>query len=239
MNLKNYFIMPSNRGYSLREDYILALILMNSDSKVSYISRSKICELANCKDLKSISNITNKFQKDGYITKVYKYTKDKKLVEYHINKPKYYIPVMNSIMQFKELGIFAIKLAEYRINGTPCIYYSDNELIKQLHIGRTKYFSFKKELIKNNILIEDIDCYILNTDYFPVYKTISDKAQKDINTLLSMDVNFRGRKVFLYYYKQDFKNLNCSIEYFVDWCIANCPGINSGEANIPVVNYYF
>ena len=73
MQLKNYFIMPANRRYSLKEDYVLALIELNSDSKVSHTSRSKIQQLTGIKDPKTITRMTNKFQKDGFITKVNNY----------------------------------------------------------------------------------------------------------------------------------------------------------------------
>lgn len=225
MQLKNYFIMPANRHYSLKEDYVLALIELNSDSKVSHISRSKIQQLTGIKDPKTITRMTNKFQKDGFITKVNNYINQKNLVEYHLNKSKYYICCLNSILQFKELGIFAIKLAEYRINGSPCIYMSDNELIKALHIKRATYFAYKKALIKENILIEDTDCYILSSEYFPIFNKVSESTKNKINHLLESDKAFKGRKVFLDYYKNNFANLKCSIDYFVDYCLAGCPSI--------------
>ncbi len=241
MKLKNYFIMPCNRTYSLKEDYVLALILMNSDSKVSHISRSKLCQLAGIKKDDTISMMTKKFQEDGFITKVNNHTKKGNLVEYHINKPKHYLPIINSILQFKELGMFAIKLAEFRVNGTPCIYMSDNELIKAMHCGRSNYFKYKKQLIENKILIEDVDCYIISTEYFPVYKEISEQTEERINTLLGLDKETVGRKVFLHYYKQNFQNLNCSIDYFVNWCLAGCPGLKQKKSKekIPDIEYNF
>lgn len=184
---KNYFVMPTKRYYSLKEDYVLSLIMMNSDSKVSHISRGKIMELTGIKVADVVTRMTNQFQKDGYIRKEYRFVNGKKYVDYIIIKPKYYVVCMNSILQYKELGVLAIKLAELRINGTNQIKYSDNDIIKHLQIGRTAYFSYKKRLIELGIITVVDDGYALSGEYFPILATIklSDNRMNELNEILT------------------------------------------------------
>ena len=184
---KNYFVMPTKRCYLLKEDYVLALIMMNSDSKVSHISRGKIMELTGIKKADVVTRMTNQFQKDGYIRKEYRFVNGRKYVDYIIVKPKYYVVCMNAILQYKELGVLAIKLAELRINGTNQIKYSDNDIIKHLQIGRTAYFSYKKRLIESGIVTVVDDGYALSGEYFPIFATthLSDNRMNELNMILT------------------------------------------------------
>lgn len=179
--------MPTKRCYLLKEDYVLALIMMNSDSKVSHISRGKIMELTGIKKADVVTRMTNQFQKDGYIRKEYRFVNGRKYVDYIIVKPKYYVVCMNAILQYKELGVLAIKLAELRINGTNQIKYSDNDIIKHLQIGRTAYFSYKKRLIESGIITVVDDGYALSGEYFPIFATthLSDNRMNELNMILT------------------------------------------------------
>lgn len=144
-------------------------------------------ELTGIKKADVVTRMTNQFQKDGYIRKEYRFVNGRKYVDYIIVKPKYYVVCMNAILQYKELGVLAIKLAELRINGTNQIKYSDNDIIKHLQIGRTAYFSYKKRLIESGIITVVDDGYALSGEYFPIFATthLSDNRMNELNMILT------------------------------------------------------
>lgn len=185
MKLIKYFVMPITNNYSIKEEYILSLIELYSDSKVSHITRESLCKISGIKSVDVITKYTNKFEKDGYITKKYSHLNGKKYVEYHLKKSKSYIVVYNSVLKFGECAALAFKLAPLRVGGTSEIQLSNNQIVKKLGLDKATYRKYRDQLLSNGILIETDKGYALNTDYFPIFKT-DELTEKDKSTIQAL-----------------------------------------------------
>lgn len=218
--------MPVKNDYSIKEEFVLALIEMNSDSKVSNISRGKLMELSGIKDPDTITVFTNKFQANGDLVKNYTHKNGKKLVQYNLTPvDRDFVIIYNSLLQFGECTGLAIKLAKLRLRGTSEIKMSNNAIIKKLGLTKPTFLKYRNMLLEKQIIFTTENGYCLNTEYFPIVESIDSKTRIHINNLLSLDDLFIGKKVFLTYYNKNFIGLDCSIEYFVNWCLAGCPGL--------------
>ena len=124
---------------------------------------------------------------------------------------------------------FALRLAEYRFRGTCQICLSNNELIKKMHVSKTTFYKYIAELKSANVVKENADGYFMSTDYFPVFPRITKEDKKKIEILMKMK-DFLGKRVMLSYYKTGFNNLRMSISDFLDYCIAECPGLNVAKS---------
>lgn len=236
MKLINYFVMPYTRNYSIQEEYVLALIELNSDSKISHITRDKLCQLSGIKSVDVISKYTNKFQEDKHLKKVNKYISGKNLLEYHLMPSSNYIVVYNSLLQFGECSGLAIKMAKLRFNGTSEIRMSNNEIIKKLDLNKATYLKYRNMLLKNNILIKTDNGFSLNSEYIPVIHSKPTEKQKEkIDFILSQDS--KAKNILLSYYCPEtntFNGLKGSADDFINFLLAGCPK-NSKQEEINIL----
>ena len=234
--------MPTKNTYSIKEEFILALIEMNSDSKVSNISRAKLMELSGIKDPDTITVFTNKYQANGDLTKTYSHKSGKKLVQYNLTPVEHnFIIIYNSLLQFGECTGLAIKMAKLRLKGTSEIRMSNNAIIKKLGLTKPTFLKYRNMLLEKKILFTTENGYCLNTEYFPIIENINPETRNHMNNLLSLDDLFIGKKVFLTYYNKNFAGLTCSIDYFVNWCLSGCPGLKQKKTKekISEIDYKF
>lgn len=250
MTLTNFFTMPYTKEYSIREEYILALIEMNSDSKVSHITRGKLCELSGVRSVDVITKYTNKFQADGLLKKVDRHIKGRNLVEYHLTPSREYIIIYNSLLQFGECTGLAIKMAKLRLKGTSEIRMSNNSIIKKLGLTKPTFLKYRNMLLENGILIDTENGYALNTDYFPIINkqtTPTAKQKKKIDEILNRtekveDSSIRVKKILLSYYDpktNTFSGLKGSVDDFLDFCLSGVPKKSKNPVEQPNIQYQF
>lgn len=223
---------------------------MNSDSKVSHITRGKLCELSGVKSVDVITKYTNKFQADGLLKKVDRHIKGKNLVEYHLSPSREYIIIYNSLLQFGECTGLAIKMAKLRIRGTSEIRMSNNAIIKKLGLTKPTFLKYRNMLLENGILIDTENGYALNTDYFPIINkqtTPTAQQKKKIDEILNRteevkDSSIRVKKILLSYYDpktNTFSGLKGSIDDFLDFCLSGIPKKSKNPVEQPKINYVF
>lgn len=235
--------MPCTKDYSIREEYILALIEMNSDSKVSHITRGKLCELSGVRSVDVITKYTNKFQADGYLQKVDRHIKGKNLVEYHLSPSREYIIIYNSLLQFGECTGLAIKMAKLRLRGTSEIRMSNNAIIKKLGLTKPTFLKYRNMLLENGVLIDTEFGYALNPEYFPIIDaqtTPSAKQKKKIDNILTSNSE-RAKEVLLYYYDpktNTFSGLKGSVDDFLNFCLSGVPK-RGNKVQQPDIKYIF
>ena len=242
--------MPYTKEYSIREEYILALIEMNSDSKVSHITRGKLCELSGVRSVDVITKYTNKFQADGHLKKVDRHIKGKNLVEYHLSPSRDFIIIYNSLLQFGECTGLAIKMAKLRLKGTSEIRMSNNAIIKKLGLTKPTFLKYRNMLLENGILIDTENGYALNTEYFPIIDaqtTPTTKQKEKIDEILNRteevkDSSIRVKKTLLSYYDpktNTFSGLKGSIDDFLNFCLSGVPKKSKNPVEQPKINYVF
>lgn len=235
--------MPYTKDYSIREEYVLALIEMNSDSKISHITRGKLCELSGVKSVDVITKYTNKFQADGYLQKVNRHIKGRNLVEYHLSPCKDFVIIYNSLLQFGECTGLAIKLAKLRLRGTSEIRMSNNTIIKKLGLTKPTFLKYRNMLLENGVLINTEFGYALNTEYFPIIDgqtTPTTKQKEKIDAILTSSSE-RTKKILITYYSpktNTFAGLKGSIDDFLNFCLS---GVSKKSSPIeqPQIEYKF
>ena len=246
--------MPTKNTYSIKEEFILALIEMNSDSKVSNISRAKLMELSGIKDPDTITVFTNKYQANGDLTKTYSHKSGKKLVQYNLTPVEHnFIIIYNSLLQFGECTGLAIKMAKLRLKGTSEIRMSNNAIIKKLGLTKPTFLKYRNMLLENGVLIDTENGYALNTDYFPIINnqtTPTAKQKKKIDEILNRteeldkveDSSIRVKKILLSYYDpktNTFSGLKGSVDDFLDFCLSGVPKKSKNPVEQPNIQYQF
>lgn len=215
--------------------FLLYEVLMwKSDNYTSHITRDKLCYYCGIKKPDTISKHTNLLKKVGLLTKEEAIDSKRRLITYHLTKPVTgYTICMNELFRLPiDVIPFVTRLAYLRYNGTASINLTNEQIYKRLNISRNKFYELRKKSIDCNVLFETETGYVLNTEYFPVFKAIDKTTRDKINAILQMDNSFRGKKVLLHYYTDDFKNLKSDLNWFVDYCLAGCPGINQEQIEI-------
>lgn len=184
--LKNYFKMVKFKDLTLAEELVYSVISRYSYKGESRISRSAISQITGIKKLDTITKHTNKLEKLGLITKLY-IGDNKKSVVYKLNyKEEPFTIIMNDLVE-KLDGLelaFAIRLAGLRYKTTPWIKMKKTEIIKKMKIGSSTFYEYMPRLIDKKVVIELSDCYVLNTNYFPVFQKLDDETFDLIKTAL-------------------------------------------------------
>lgn len=226
--MNNAFKVKKFMKLTLQEELIYSLISCYSDRfGVSHITRQCLMDKTGIKKADTITKHTNRLQELGLIKKTYEYIKGKKYAIYRVMNPqKEFIWVSNSIFKVNPmLAAFLIKLADLRLTDSNKIKISKNQIAKHLGIGKATLYKYLKLAELDSMLSFNEEEIILSSEYFPIFNKVSESTKNKINHLLESDKAFKGRKVFLDYYKNNFANLKCSIDYFVDYCLAGCPSI--------------
>ena len=188
---KRFFKMIKLNNLTLSEEAVYAAIASYSYRGVSRVSRATIAEMAGIKKLDTVTKHTNKLEQLGLITKIYNSKENsKKSVSYRLNYKDEPFVIVNHLLAEELSGtelIFAIRLASIRYKDTPWIKLSKNEIIKMMNIGVYTFYEYMPKLIEKGIVLEVNDCYILNTNYFPIFQKLDDETIELIKCALNRD----------------------------------------------------
>ena len=230
---------------SQTEELIYGIISKNSDATgKSQITREKLSELSGISDLDAISDYTSKLEKKHLIRKSTSYINGIRRVTYYMNKTSEdFLWVASAVFDNgPELIGFLLKFAQLRYKNTNWIGLCNNQIIKEMHVGRNQFYMKIELLIERGFIEKTDNGYVLNSEFFPVFDNYVRPTA--VEAILALPDSARSKKVFLSYYNPMtgiFKNLKMSPTAFTEWCLAGCPGLKQKKTKekIPEIEYNF
>lgn len=214
------------------DEQMLLIVMQNAslcNASVTTISKETLATRLEV-DVRTITNRLNSLEQKGFIEKLGSGWK--------INPQEhweFYCPEAINQINLKELA-FANRLAACRITGTTRIELTKKELIERTEVPRCTFMKLYKSLVEKEVLLPYKKGVELIPEYWPVTRPyLSPALRNQAKELLEVSYSetfYLGARVWRYYWSKGFEGLKMKPDDLLQYCIANCPGMNSEKVKV-------